>query len=275
MRRRLNVRRLRRETFVKSVVYHDVLASTNSLALELVAERRATMPMLVVTDVQTMGRGRGRNVWWAASGALTFSVALDLTREPIPVVSWPRIALAAALGVCEGLETFAHEVAFGLRWPNDVYCEGRKICGVLPELADGPCPCLVLGIGVNVNNALREAPGALPATAISLREVTGRAHNLTDVLVAVLNGVAARLHDLAIEGEGLTERWRERDLLRGRLVRVGSGEETAEGACVGIDASGALEVHTETGRRLFYGGTAVDLDEHPPSCAPTSARPSS
>lgn len=260
MRRLLNVRRLRRETFVKAVVYHEELASTNSLALERVAAHELDTPLLVVTDVQTAGRGRGDNVWWSSSGALTFSVALDLTREPIPVASWPRIALAAALGVCEALEPHAPGTAFGLRWPNDVYCLGRKVCGVLPELTAKPPHALVLGVGVNVNNVAARAPGALPATAISLRELTGRAHNLTEVLISLLNRLEVRLHDLMVDDHELTRQWGERDLLRGRRVRVGSG---AEGLCIGINAAGALEVQTDAGRRSFYGGTAVDLGEHP------------
>jgi len=251
------MRRIKRATFVRHVEYHRVLPSTNTRAIELAATAETPIPALVLTESQTAGRGRGENTWWSAPGALTFSLVLDLRATEVRPESWPRFALAAAVGVCDALESFAAGTHFGIRWPNDVCSGRRKICGILPELVLGASSRLVLGVGINANNSMEHAPEDLRAIATSLVDVARRRENLTGVLVEVLRALERRFAELAASNPELWTAWSERCLLRGRRVRLRFGVEDVEGPCAGIDEDGALVLRTPDGVRRFYGGTVA------------------
>lgn len=247
--------RIKRETFVRQAELHRTIESTNTRALELAADCTTKLPLLVLTENQTAGRGRGANVWWSAPGALTFSLALDLSGSDTSPESWPRFALASAVAVCEALEAFAQGPAFGIRWPNDVCHGAKKICGILPELSVAQSPRLILGIGINANNAAVSAPVELQGTATSLFDLTGRRSNLTSLLIAVLRRLESSLNALAIGDTRIAQSWTHRCMLFGENVRIAFDDAVTEGQCAGIDTDGALLLDTASGRRRFYGGT--------------------
>src|SRR3954452_9524865 len=89
---------------VARVDYHESIGSTSDRALELGASDDGPLPLLVLAERQTAGRGRGENRWWSADGALTFSLLLAAPRERLPVTDWPKIALVSGLAVCQALE---------------------------------------------------------------------------------------------------------------------------------------------------------------------------
>lgn len=254
-----DIDRISARTFVRDIDYHRTIPSTNTRALELAAIPANRLPVLVIAENQTAGRGRGANSWWSAKGALTFSLLLDLGRHPAPPDSWPRMALAAAVSVCEAMETLAPAVAFGIRWPNDVYARHQKICGILPELCPGAAPRLVLGIGINVNNSTVGAPEPLPVNATSLVDIAGRTFNLTSTLVEVLRRLELRLADLESSSSELAQEWSRRCLLRGHSVRLQVNEDIVEGHCMGIDSTGAIGIRSPRGIEKFYGGAVVGV----------------
>ncbi len=257
VRRRFSVSRIRRETFAGHVDYHRSLQSTNTRAMELAAQPHLPVPALVLTELQTAGRGRGANAWWSSSGALTFSLILDLHSDTVQPESWPRFALAAAVGICDALESMTPNTRFGIRWPNDVCMEQRKICGILPELHLNRTPRLVLGVGINVNNSVRNAPEELQIIATSLLDLTARRTQLTEALVCVLQSLEKRFDQLAHADSALPQAWISRCMLRGRRVRLRMDSDEIAGICTGIDATGALELQTSRGTQRFYGGTIV------------------
>src|SRR5438128_356066 len=100
------------DTFVRKFEFYESLPSTNDLALERVRQSDLELPLLILADEQTAGRGRGSNRWWSSSGALTFSLILEPSQFGIPQAAWPRIALTAGLSVCELLDKLVpHAVA--------------------------------------------------------------------------------------------------------------------------------------------------------------------
>jgi BirA family biotin operon repressor/biotin-[acetyl-CoA-carboxylase] ligase len=249
--------RLTAETFVNRVEYLAETRSTNDVAVRRIAEGQLAVPMLVLADRQTAGRGRGANRWWSESGGLTFSLVLQPEQMGLPVERWPRISLVAALAVCSAIEQQLEGEVAQLKWPNDVFCRGRKLCGILLEApaATAQSPRhLVLGIGLNVNNSWIEVPPELQNVGTALCDLSGRTHDPTDVLVSVLNELELLLAQLAEEDPRLPELWRERSFLTGRHVRVEAGGTVVQGLCVGIDASGALVLETTSGPRTLLGG---------------------
>jgi BirA family biotin operon repressor/biotin-[acetyl-CoA-carboxylase] ligase len=204
-------------------VHHRLTDSTNERAKELGAAG-ALHGTLVTADEQSAGRGRQGRVWTAPPrSAVLMSVVLRELDELLP--------LSAAVAVCEALPAEAR-----IKWPNDVWIDGRKVAGILIEgrPQEG---WAVLGIGLNVTTT--EFPPELSEIATSLR-LSGVEADTESVLADLL----ASLSDwLGAPPGTVLSAWRGLDALRGSRIRWSSGEGTADG----IDDSGALLVHTGDG----------------------------
>jgi BirA family biotin operon repressor/biotin-[acetyl-CoA-carboxylase] ligase len=254
----LDMDRVLKETSVARVEHHPALSSTNDRARECAEEGAGALPLLVVADVQTAGRGRGGHRWWTGRGSLAFSVLLD----PGQAAIWrggqsPLVALAAAVAVVEAVAPLVGSHGVGINWPNDVVarvpaCGWRKLAGVLVEvLPDGRH---IVGIGVNTNNRLAEAPPEVRLVATTLRELTGLTHDQTTILVTLLQRLEARLGQLAAEPGRIGTSADALCLQRGRLLTLDRGGELVSGHCAGIAPDGALLLDTPHGREAFYWG---------------------
>jgi BirA family transcriptional regulator, biotin operon repressor / biotin---[acetyl-CoA-carboxylase] ligase len=249
-----DLKRVERETFVAEIAYRPEVPSTNDWALELAREGGHRLPLLVLASQQLQGRGRGANRWWSASGALTFSLLLD-TRQTLPFPQLlPRLSLAAGLSVCEALGPRVRNERVQLKWPNDVLLGRRKVCGILVESPARPQDRCVVGIGINVNNSLSEAPAEVRQRAVSLADAAGERWDLTSVLVDVLRQLEMSFANLAAGRLRLHDASRPWCALTGKFIAVAAGKKRLEGVCVGIDDDGALRVRTpEAERRLVSG----------------------
>lgn len=259
----IDLERLRRDPFVTSVEWHPALSSTNDHALKLAALDVLGTPLLILTDEQTAGRGRGNNRWWSGAGGLTFSLVLDPTRigpTSLRTEHWPRVALTAGVALCEAIVELAPHLDCGLKWPNDVLIAGRKVAGILVEIPPARPPVsrrLVLGMGVNVNNSLAEAPDEIRARGTALCDATGLEFDTTHVLLRWLARFADNLRALAEDDPQLPTHWQSRCVLTGKSVELQAGERTVRGVCQGIDTDGALLLDTPAGPERLYGGVLV------------------
>lgn len=249
-----DLERLGEETFVEDIVFRREVASTNTLALEMASRDKRATPLLILTDRQTGGRGRGANKWWSSHGALTFSLVLDAEKWDLPVERWSQVSLTVGLAVCGALQALLPEADVGLKWPNDVYLESRKVCGILVEVPHD-CPRrVIVGIGLNVNNEFVSAPAELQMSATSMWEVTRTEYELTEILVKLLQSLADELEQWSAGESRLSERWKSRCLLTDRTVHLKVGEQRMMGVCGGIDDDGALIVHTPNGVKHVPAG---------------------
>jgi BirA family biotin operon repressor/biotin-[acetyl-CoA-carboxylase] ligase len=211
--------------------------STNERARALAAAG-APHGTLVTADEQSAGRGRQGRTWTAAPGeALLMSLVVrGLERRDA------LLPLAAAVAVCEACERTAG-VGCAIKWPNDVWIEGRKVAGILIEgrPQEG---WAVVGIGLNVTT--RSFPPELAETATSRALCAGSdpAHSRNtsrdQVLAALLEALDALL---AAPADDVLGRWRSRDALRGAPVAWSGGR----GMAAGITDAGALRVETDAG----------------------------
>ena len=250
-----NLQQIRQQTFVNHVDFHVELESTNDRGLELC--RRGIpleTPVLVLSERQTAGRGRGSNQWWSSAGSLTFSVVLELNRFGKVLQYAPRVALFAGLAVAESLCRVLPNASIGLKWPNDVWLQDRKVCGILAETARGVCDYVVVGIGINVNNSFSQAPSGLETSATSLVDFAGHTFDLTEVLVQVLRQLQRELQLLPSGGNRLSDRWTQFCVITGAEVDIEIAGQHTRGLCQGIDATGALILSNSTGEHCFYSG---------------------
>ncbi len=243
-----------RDTFIAQAEHHEVLGSTNDLARERAQdgdERR--LPLLILADRQTAGRGRGANRWWTGRGSLAFSLLLPAEAIPAEQTPLPLIGLAAAVAVVEAVRPLLSQQIAGVHWPNDVYVGQRKLAGILIEvLADRRH---VLGIGLNANNCSGEAPQELRQKVVALCDLVGRPVDRIDVLTALLQELEKQLDVLTRASREVA---RHADRLcgqKGETLTLRMGKDSATGRCLGIADDGGLLLETENGRRSFYTGT--------------------
>jgi BirA family biotin operon repressor/biotin-[acetyl-CoA-carboxylase] ligase len=250
--------RIQASALVARVDYHESLGSTSDRSLELAAAGEAPLPLLVLAARQTGGRGRGTNRWWSDTGALTFSLVLEVPPESLAPDRWPQLSLAAGLAVCETLEALVPRSECRVKWPNDVFLNDRKVCGVLCESVPGWRDRLVLGIGLNVNNSLSQAPPEVRQAATSLVDETGGAYDLTAALVDLLRRLDERIGQL-LDGQFAAQavEFRRRCYLTGKTLTVVSGGRTLVGRCQGTDDAGELLLRTESGTQRIVAGTIV------------------
>jgi BirA family biotin operon repressor/biotin-[acetyl-CoA-carboxylase] ligase len=129
---------------------------------------------IVVADHQTAGRGRLGRTWEDVPGrSLLVSIML---RPSAPMALWPELSLVAG-------EAVARVIGGEVLPPNDVFLNGKKVAGILPEATQGR---VVLGIGINVNHTAEELPREAVKPPTSLRVETGREHDRDALLAAIL-----------------------------------------------------------------------------------------
>ena len=200
---------------------------------------------VATTDHQTAGRGRLGRTWEEAPGtALLVSVLL----RPPAERRAPELSLVAAVATAEAVED-ATGLSAQIKWPNDVMLSRRKVAGILAEMR---APEVVVGIGVNVNQARNQLPPDTRTPAASLLTVTGREHDraaLLESLLARLDAAYARWRARGLEG--VYDDLGARDFLRGRRVR----HDGAEAIAVMVDREGRLVLElAEGGRRAVESG---------------------
>jgi BirA family transcriptional regulator, biotin operon repressor / biotin---[acetyl-CoA-carboxylase] ligase len=212
-----------------------VVGSTNDRAREL-AEEGAPHGTLVTASEQTRGRGRQGRSWIAPPGrALLMSVLL---REHDALLS-----LRAGLAVADAAGPEAL-----VKWPNDVWLDGRKVAGILAE-GRPQAGWAVLGIGINVALRPEDLPDELRGVAGTLGR---RAEDLEPFLGETLAALEARLHEPA---EATVAALRARDALHGRPVRWADGAGTG----AGIDGRGRLRVRRPDGTIVHLESGEVHL----------------
>jgi BirA family biotin operon repressor/biotin-[acetyl-CoA-carboxylase] ligase len=237
--------------------------STNTRARELAASD-APHGTVVTAAEQSDGRGRQGRTWTAPAGkALLYSAIVRPLAE-----RHLMLPLAVPLAVCEAAEELQPGVECGVKWPNDVQVEGRKLAGVLIEARpqDG---WAVVGVGMNLTISPGEFPPDLRETAVSIFSSNAGGHGESRrslpavapsgssttplTAVAVLNRHLA--HWVGADQDTVLAAWRERDALRGREVAWDGGSGVADG----VDDRGYLLVRTPGGGRIAVGAGEVHL----------------
>ncbi len=235
---------------MNNVLHLDSTTSTNQVAFEL-AQQGSPHGYAVIARTQTGGRGRLGKIWESVPGkGLYCSIIL---RPNLDVSEYPKITMAAGLGVAVALERITG-LQVVLKWPNDIYCNGKKCCGILSESSplsmEESDRFAIVGIGVNVNTDISEFPEDLCSTATSLFLETDISYKLEKIFEEVRLEVLDHVVELEKDGfTNLLNRWRQRDMLYGKWLEwVTNSGDIVYGKSEGPDDSGQLLVRDEGGR---------------------------
>ncbi len=237
--------------------WYEELGSTSDRAKEL-ADEGADPGTVVVAETQTAGRGRRGRVWASPPRRnLYFSVIL---RPELPPARAPELTLVASVALCDALRQAG--VQAGIKWPNDLLVSGRKIAGILTELAAEPdrVHWVVVGAGVNVNARAEDFPEELRAAATSVLLERGQAAPRALFAAACFTALEEWLDRHAEDGFGpVRDAWRERSVTLGREVIVEADGREIAGNAEDIDESGALLVRSRAGVERILSGDVTLL----------------
>jgi BirA family transcriptional regulator, biotin operon repressor / biotin---[acetyl-CoA-carboxylase] ligase len=232
-----------------ALVYPSI-GSTNDAALERAAGG-ATEGLLVLAEEQTAGRGRQDRSWWAPPGS---SLLMSLLLRPsIAAASAGQLTMCLGLGAVEGIERLT-SLRVGLKWPNDLVLNGRKLGGMLSEarLVGGQIEYAVLGLGLNVNLDVKDGseqsvvPADVAASATSLQMALGEPVDRLALLAAILERCEKWYMGL-LAGESPYSAWLAHLDTLGRRVRVSMAPGTLEGVATGASPEGALLLQDDHG----------------------------
>lgn len=235
-----------------------VVDSTNDEAKAL-AVRGALEGTVVIADAQERGRGRMGRSWTSPRGVgVYFSVIL---RPAIQPPAAPALSLLGAVAVAEAIEAVAG-LAPGVKWPNDLIVRGRKVGGILGEVAAEASHLhyVVLGIGINVNQTEASFEGELRHTATSLRIEAGRLVDRTAMIRSLCESLDRWYNCFLSEGLApIIERLRQCCLTLGQKVVARSGDQQLCGLAVDLDHAGALVIRDADQRlhRLIAGDVTL------------------
>jgi BirA family transcriptional regulator, biotin operon repressor / biotin---[acetyl-CoA-carboxylase] ligase len=231
--------------YLTGPVHHfETLPSTNDLAKDLGA-RGAPEGTVVVAETQTQGRGRLGREWDSPPGVGLY-VSL-LLRPQLPPLELPQITLTTAVSMVRAVRRVTG-VAPGIKWPNDLLLDGKKLGGILTEMESESdrIRYLVVGLGLNVNNP--GFPPELAGLATSLALATGRSFSRVQLLQAWLEEFE-RLYDRFLRQEfaEILEEWRRHAVTLGKRVTVRQGPREISGQAVDVAPDGALLLSMQSG----------------------------
>lgn len=225
--------------------------STNAEALRmLLAGTQA--PFVVLAEAQTHGRGRRGRAWVSPPAQnLYYTLALTMSGGPQRLAG---LSLVVGLAVMQTLRQMGVKQA-GVKWPNDIYANGKKIAGILMELTGDPADLchLAIGIGINVN---------MTTSAVEIEQAWTSMRNETSVLVDRNELVRALSHSLhhylrrhVEEGfGGLRAEWEACNIWHAQHCCLSTGSQQVRGLVIGVDDQGALRLKVDGQERHFSGG---------------------
>ncbi|MCK4252043.1 biotin--[acetyl-CoA-carboxylase] ligase [candidate division WOR-3 bacterium] len=217
----------------KKLYYFDSIDSTNLYARSLI--NKAPEGTVVLADQQTEGKGRFGKKWYSPEGGIWMSTILKPGNVSL-------ISITAGVAVCETFHI--NGIILGLKWPNDILLNGKKVAGILTEIIDDT---IILGIGINLN--ITKFPDELDGIASSIFLETKKHLDkkmICNLLYKQLDEFYSMLkNNMTFE---ILTKWRHYAVLLGKEVIVEMGDEKLSGRVLDINNNGALVIMRPNGR---------------------------
>jgi len=245
----LVIRNLVKKHIGKKLVFLNDVDSTNNYA-EKLAKDGEKEGCVVISDNQYAGKGRLDRQWVSPHGV---NVYLSLILRPdIPIEDVNVLTFISSIATVNTLSEY--NLNSGIKWPNDVLINQKKVSGVLTEIniADGKLEFVVVGVGVNLNiKAVDFNNNNLLDIATSIYIEKGETIDRNQFLIKFLNNLDCCYDNFINLGKKYiynqwTDRWNGKD----KMANVYLDKETFEAKCVGLDENGYMIVEKYSGERV-------------------------
>lgn len=213
--------------------FFDEIDSTNEYAKKIIGE--AKEGTVVFAETQTEGRGRLGRKWFSPEGGIYMSVIL-FTDKPL------LIPVLAGVVICETFNNY--DILLGIKWPNDLLLNDKKVAGVLIEVIDST---VILGLGINLN--IGEFPDDLKNSATSIFLATKKRFDK----MMVYNDICRELesgYDLLKKNkvDEILQKWRNFTVMFGKTVSIETPDKVIIGRVIDIGRNGALILSLPDGK---------------------------
>ncbi|MCL2766235.1 MAG: biotin--[acetyl-CoA-carboxylase] ligase [Peptococcaceae bacterium] len=238
----------------RKIYYYNVAKTTNDLAKDL-AGQGAPNGAIVLAEEQNSGKGRLGRYWHSPKyKGIYYSTILH---PPVSLAEASQLTMVSAVALTLAIRRQTG-VPVGIKWPNDLLVNGRKLCGILTEMSAevDRIEHLVVGAGLNVNHTETDFPPELLDIATSLRIESGIIHSRVTLLQAMLEEFE-NWYTVWLEQGFATvlAKWKELSVSLNRPVRLITIKESWEGWANDVDESGALILRLPDGtQRSFISG---------------------
>jgi BirA family biotin operon repressor/biotin-[acetyl-CoA-carboxylase] ligase len=233
-----------------TVRVYESLGSTNAEAMRLLGSGHP-LPLLVLAEQQTAGRGRRGRKWVSPFGEnIYFSLALRIDGG---MRQLEGLSLLVGLAVIKTLREAGISWS-GLKWPNDILVNRHKLAGILLELAGDPADVchVVIGVGINVN---MRSSAEVDQSWTSMCIEAGCAFDRNLVAAALALNLDSYMRAHKVHGfAAFQEEWEQSHLWQGAEVTLLAGHAEIQGTVLGVDSAGALRLEVEGQERVFSGG---------------------
>jgi BirA family biotin operon repressor/biotin-[acetyl-CoA-carboxylase] ligase len=242
------------------ICYFRQVDSTNT-ALKKLADQGAPEGTIAIAEEQTGGRGRlGRS--WSSPAGKCISLSI-LLRPSLAPGDTPLFTLMSAVAVIQGIKNIVPDLPVGIKWPNDLLINKRKVCGILTEIkAEADLlHHLIIGIGINVNSKLADFPPGIRKIATSIYLENNKIEVSRQKLTcSILQKMDDYYRKYFSEGPGfiLTE-WKKYNITLGKKITVNTFRNQITGTAVDLSPSGALILEEENGVRKEFQSGEVTL----------------
>lgn len=245
------------KAYAKRIKIYDSLESTNKSAKEM-AISGAEHGTVVIADAQTAGRGRYSRKFFSKRGDGLY-MSMILRPEMLSYDDPTALTACAAVAVCEAIEAVTEREP-RIKWVNDVYVDGKKVCGILTEaVSDFESGCLewiVLGIGINVYVREEDFPIELRDTAASLCRGKKMFDTRNRLCAEIMNKI---LDPNMRHGEKeMFKKYKER-LMLGREITVIQNNDEYGALALDIDEKGRLIVKKENGELATLSSGEISI----------------
>ena len=227
------------------------VVSTNEVALSLA--RDCPSGTVILAETQTKGRGRLSRSWASPPGGIWMSLIL---KPEMPLAHVYQINMAVAVAVCKAISSSLGLEA-GIKWPNDLLIQERKICGILMEVSAqvDRLDYAVVGLGLNANNDPSDLPVEWKST--SLAAELGHDISRCVLICRILEEIEVALEKMG--QQEIYEEWRSRSLTLKRQVRITSAAGDLEGEVVDLAEDGALLLLSGKEQKRILAGDCIHL----------------
>lgn len=231
---------------------HYVIDSTNEFLMQRAREGAQVHAEVCLAEQQLAGRGRRGRQWHSPFAENVYLTLAWRFEDGVSAIE--GLSLAVGVSVCAALEKLGFDAA-RLKWPNDLLVNGKKLGGVLVELAgDAVSDCLaVIGVGLNLHMSSDENDVGQPWASL---DQLGFGVSKNVLVAAVLNELVDLLENYQEQGfSRYRDAWNERNAFAGQMVDLISASSSERGKLLGVNSSGALVMESIDGsEKIFIGG---------------------
>ncbi|MFS1512380.1 biotin--[acetyl-CoA-carboxylase] ligase [Chengkuizengella sp. SCS-71B] len=262
----LNVNRLSSELNTQcmglNIKYVQEVGSTQTMAAEMV-KMGAKEGTVIIAEQQTDGRGRLGRKWFSPPGT---GIWMSMILKPqIPLQFIHQLTLLISVAVCRVIKRFLElDAEVGIKWPNDIYINGKKVCGILLESSaeDERVKHVIAGIGISVNLQQNDIPEELKEKMTSLSIEAGIECDREQLLISLFKEMEELYLLYLSEGFApIRILWEALSICLHCPIQVHTHQGIVKGKAYGMDEMGALMIIDEEGNehKIYSGDVSLSL----------------